>query len=158
MLREIPAAKDNKCFPAIAATGADQKLLEIGSVPNGASRSSLACLGRPWVPSHGHILPWSTFHASSSDLISILSSFLWQPNCRCPRVGFANAQSRRLFHCFHTVLVLGFLECLAVSLAVTFPVTVVTDHLCIRVRRGILLLVLALALVNSAGLSVCRGP
>ena len=53
-------------------------------------------------------------------------------------------QSRRLFHCVHALLVLVFLERPAVSFAVTFPVTVVTDHLCIKVRRKILLLVLAL--------------
>ena len=51
----------------------------------------------------------------------------------------------------HPFLSLVFLECPAVSLELTFPVTAVTDHLCIKVRRGIflpvLLLVLALALL-----------
>ena len=50
-----------------------------------------------------------------------------------------------------TAFITPFLS-LSFSLAVTFPVTKVTDHLCIGVRRGFLLLVLALALALALAL------
>ena len=53
-------------------------------------------------------------------------------------------------------LSLSFSNVLQSRLRVTFPVTAATDHLCIRVRRGILLivllLVLALALASALAL------
>ena len=52
------------------------------------------------------------------------------------------------------LLVVVFLTCPAVSLAVTFPVAAVTDHLCTRVRRGILLLVLVLGIALALALAL----
>ena len=57
-----------------------------------------------------------------------------------------------MLHCFHTHIVLVFLECLEVSLSVTFPVAIRTNYLCIKVRRGISLLVLLLVLIVALAL------
>ena len=64
-------------------------------------------------------------------------------------------QSRCLVDAVHTLLVV-FLECPAVSLAVALPMTVLADNLCVRVRCGVLLLplVVALALALSFALAL----
>ena len=78
----------------------------------------------------------SNHPARSCSLVTVLLRAPQRPGC----------QTKRLFHCVHTLLVLVFLECPAVSFAVTFPVTVATDHLSISFAAGSFSLFLLLPL------------